>query len=293
MLVNINLKSLINTWKNNPRITRNELITLHKSDAQNITRWMDSAGFLQVRDKHDKEWRYIPHAGVEIQVIKETPPEGLSERQRTEFYIELGYDSYSISVHQNVLWSTIEERREDLKKSKEEEYGQHKDNYTELGDKSPLPQGNDHTKISLFEGDNPSLSWKERHDLSWQDVIKTVHEKMGYYFLDDCIPYVPIVVRVPQYALRYYTQWKRVKSVGEPHEDMMIAAFQLGRNTEAFLMENRWNWIGDQVASVREEMRQRSEANRKKKAEEIEKSSQTRQLNIASKDSDPEKPWND
>jgi hypothetical protein len=112
-MLKTSLKALMETWEKNPRITLTELVIMYEADAQNVKRWMKSAGFVKVPDD-DKKVRFVRRN--EIKVITETPPEGLTEAQRTQFYIGLGYDSYSICVHQNILLATAEDRREELKK---------------------------------------------------------------------------------------------------------------------------------------------------------------------------------
>jgi hypothetical protein len=116
-MLGVTLKRLTELWEKNPRITLTELVTMCESDAQNVKRWMKSAGFAKVVD-NDKKCRFVRR--VDIKRITHTPPEGLTEAQRTQFYIHLGYDSYSICVHQNVLLSTVEERREAFNKSQPE-----------------------------------------------------------------------------------------------------------------------------------------------------------------------------
>ena len=114
-MLDVKLKELIEIWNADNLVTRAELVVRLATEGQNVKRWMESAGFHEFKDEDD-ELRYKPFRGVVIKSITEKPEEGLTEKQRTEFYLGLGYNSHSIAVHQNVLLSTIETRRADFQK---------------------------------------------------------------------------------------------------------------------------------------------------------------------------------
>jgi hypothetical protein len=284
----VTLKTLIETWEKNPRITLTELVIMYESDAQNIKRWMKSAGFSKVTDD-DKKYRFVRR--LDIKPITQTPPEGLTEAQRTEFYVRLGYDSYSICVHQNVLLSTVEERRQGLQPSikhslesdtREEsvveqhelpweppvlgkiadspedrenaiyEDGQHKNNFEEFGDKRPH-HIDEITQAQFFPNGIPTCQRCQR-DVIYTDIIHYNNTRPAYsdsFINVDARPKIVFPMAVSYTHINQWAEYVDFPKTGYKDIDDIRILEAFAADTIANFFRNRMAYIAKELLQKR------------------------------------------
>jgi hypothetical protein len=275
-MLNVKLRELLAIWKDNPSTTQSELINRFKWSPQNTDRYMKSIGLGKTRSA-DKEWRYVPLHGVEIQEITETSEDGLNERQWAEHYIELGYNSYSIALHQNILLSTVEKYRKDLKthqekqlliKRKEDaqaredqvfEDGQNKNNYPEFGDKPPQ-HVDDILQAIFFPNGIPTCfpckrdvmygklvaKWNDGRDKygTHANLVKMAKiEGKESYTSVPCYPKVILPMEVPEYFFQAFREFFNCPKTGYEEIDRQRDLEQFLHWILDYLFEWRLNWL--------------------------------------------------
>lgn len=284
MLTSVNLKNLIEIWNNNPQITKTELMVMWDADGPNVKRWMESAGFRQFRDS-DGKWRFTKRE--EVQEIKEIIPYELSESQRTQLYLKMGHSVCSISVHQNILNSTVYRARDLMEKRKQDpvelkaepvaakeetpapilqkvsetpqekenrifELNQHKGKFPELGDKTPH-HIDEITQALFFPNGIPKCQACQR-DVTYTDII--VRNNAEPKYPDSFIPVdarPKIIMPIPV-AYAHMNQWKEFFNFGltgykDIDEIRLLEAFTA--DTIAHVIRQRMGWIAMELLKKR------------------------------------------
>lgn len=117
MIKNAVLKE-VRAWAlDNPQATIEDFMLRFDASSTNITRWMQSAGFAEIKGI-DRKLRYTPFQGIEVKEITLELSDDIAQPYKIARLIEEGYNDISICLRLNTLLETVTKMRDQLKEPK-------------------------------------------------------------------------------------------------------------------------------------------------------------------------------